>query len=114
MPFQLLKLDSSQLNLICPYCQSTVIDSAAEQYIQPCTHTLFVAMDLSFEYVSDVFESSLPHSVDDIHANDDQLNIFQEISQSNYPEFIMYQMNLGIHDLSRYVGFSAQAIVEGE
>lgn len=112
MSFQLLKLDSAQNNLHCPYCQHTVIDTTAEQYIQPCAHTLFVAMDLSFEYVSDVFETSLQRTVDDIHAHDDQLNIFQEISQSNYPQFVIYQMDLGIHDLSRYIGFTPQAIIE--
>lgn len=110
MPFQLLQVDHSQNNLYCPYCKNTVIDSTVEEYIQPCAHTLFVAMDLSFEYVSDTFEASLGRSVDDIHAHDDQLNIFQEISKSNYPEFVIYQMDLGIHELSRYIGFSAQTV----
>lgn len=110
MPFQLLKLDPTQNNLNCPHCQAIVLDTSAEEYIQPCVHTLFVAMDLSFEYVSDTFETSLSRTVDEIHAHDDQLNIFQEISQSNYPEFVIYQMDLGIHDLSRYIGFSSEKV----
>lgn len=111
MSFQLLKLDHTQPDLNCPYCKAAVIDSCAEDYIQPCAHTLFVAIDLSFEYVSDVFEASLSRTVDEIHAHDDQLNIFQEISQSRYTDFVVYQMDLGIHDLSRYVGFTTTAIV---
>ena len=109
MAYQIIPLSISALdNIACPHCQQNVIDWIQEQYIQPCEHTLFVAIDLSFEYVSDVFEASLQRSVDEIHAHDDQLNIFQEISQSTYPKFVIYQMDLGIHNLSRYIGFSDQ------
>lgn len=108
MSFQLLQVKNHQTNVNCPHCNCAVVDETAEQYIQPCEHTLFVALDVSFEYVSDVFEASLKHNVDEIHANDDQLNIFQEISQSNYAEFVIYQMDLGIHNLSRYIGFSGK------
>lgn len=106
MPFQLLQVKNHQTNVTCPYCHTAVLEESAEQYIQPCEHTLFVAIDLSFEYVSDVFEASLQRSVDEIHAHDDQLNIFQEISQSSYADFVIYQIDLGIHNLSRYIGFS--------
>ncbi|TCM66966.1 hypothetical protein EC844_1107 [Acinetobacter calcoaceticus] len=105
MTFQLIQVKNHQANVTCPYCQTDVIDWSEEQYLQPCDHTLFVAMDLSFEYVSDRFEETLPRSIDEIHAHDDQLNIYQEISQSSFAEFKLYKMDLGALGLSRYIGF---------
>jgi len=107
MTFQLIPVKNHQANVTCPYCQSDVIDWSQEQYLQPCVHTLFIAMDLSFEFVSDAFEASLPRSIDDIHAHDDQLNIFEEISQSSYSDYLIYKMDLGVAGLFRYVGLSA-------
>ena len=106
MTFQLIQVKNHQANVTCPYCQSAVIDWSQEQYLQPCAHTLFIAMDLSFEYASDVFEQTLPRSIDEIHANDDQLNIFDEICQSNYAEYLIYKMDLGVPGMSRYIGLS--------
>ena len=106
MTFQLIQVKNHQANVTCPYCESAVIDWSQEQYLQPCTHTLFIAMDLSFEYVSDLFEQTLPRSIDEIHANDDQLNIFDEITQSNYTDFLIYKMDLGVLGMSRYIGLS--------
>ncbi len=80
MPYQLIELNTPATeNLLCPHCQHAVIDWAEEQYIQPCEHTLFVAMDLGFEYASDVFEQSMPRSVDEIHAH------LHRLSQSRNP-----------------------------
>lgn len=108
MTFQLIQVKNHQANVTCPYCHTAVLDWSQEQYIQPCEHTLFVAMDVSFEYVSDVFENTLSRSIDDIHANDDQLNIFQEITQSSYPDYLIYKMDLGALGLSRYIGFGQE------
>lgn len=106
MTFQLIQVKNHQANVTCPYCQSAVIDWSQEQYLQPCAHTLFIAMDLSFEYASDVFEQTLPRSIDEIHANDDQLNIFDEICKSNHAEYLIYKMDLGVPGMSRYIGLS--------
>lgn len=68
-------------------------------------------MDLGFEYISDEFEATMPRSVDEIHAHDDQgLNIFNELSESNYPDYLIYKTSLGVvgdQDFYRYIGFSA-------
>lgn len=111
MPFQLITLENSQENVTCPHCQHAVIDWNEEQYLQPCIHTLFIAMDLGFEYISDEFEATMHRSVDEIHAHDDQgLNIFNELSESNYPDYLIYKTSLGVvgdQDFYRYIGFSA-------
>lgn len=112
MTFQLIQVKNHQANVTCPYCQSAVIDWSEDQYLQPCAHTLFIAMDLSFEYASDIFEKSLERSIDEIHANDDILNIFDEISKSNYPDFVIYKMDLGIPDMFRYIGLSPSALAD--
>ncbi|RZG75102.1 hypothetical protein [Acinetobacter sp. WCHAc060025] len=110
MAFQLITLENSQENVTCPHCQHAVIDWNEEQYLQPCEHTLFIAMDLGFEFIADEFESTMSRSVDEIHAHDDQgLNIFQELSNSSYPEFTMYKASLGAvggQEISRYIGFT--------
>lgn len=107
MAYQLIQVTDHQANVTCPHCGIAVINWSAEQYIQPCEHTLFVAMDVSFEYASDAFEQSLPRSIDEIHAHDDQLDMFKELTQSRIAEFIIYKMDLGALNLSRYVGFTA-------
>ncbi|AOA59969.1 hypothetical protein [Acinetobacter larvae] len=107
MSFQLIESDHMPEHVYCPHCQHAIINNDEVQYIQPCAHTLFIAMDLSFEFVSDVFEDSLPLSIDEIHGNDENLNIFTEITRSNYPDFVIYKFSLGLHDLSRYVGVAA-------
>ena len=92
-------------NIVCPHCQHAVVNWAEEQYVQPCEHVLFIAMDLGFEYISDEFEHSMARSVDDIHAHDDQLNMFAELTNSSYPNYVIYKSDLGAHNLYRYVGF---------
>ncbi|MEG0482942.1 MAG: hypothetical protein RR575_05670 [Acinetobacter sp.] len=107
MPFQLITLENYQENVTCPHCQHAVIDWNEEQYIQPCEHTLFIAMDLGFEYISDEFENTMQRSVDEIHAHDDQgLNILSELTHTTYPNYLIYKMSLGIEGYSRYVGFT--------
>lgn len=108
MPYQLIELNTPATeNLLCPHCKHAVINWAEEQYIQPCEHTLFVAMDLGFEFVADVFEQSMLRSVDDIHAHDDQLDMWLELTSSQYPQYLIYKTDLGVQDLSRYIGFTA-------
>ena len=92
-------------NITCPYCQHAVVNWAEEQYLQPCEHVLFIAMDLGFEYILDEFEHSMKRSVDDIHAHDDQLNMFAELTNSSYSNYVIYKSDLGAHNLYRYVGF---------
>lgn len=93
-------------SIACPHCQQWVIDWEQEQYIQPCEHTLFIAMDLGFEYIADEFEQSMSRTVDEIHAHDDQLDMRKEITETQYPEYLIYQTDLGAQGLSRYLGFT--------
>ena len=49
------------------------------------------------EYISDAFEATMQRSVDEIHAHDDQgLNIFNELSESSYPHYLIYKISLGV------------------
>ena len=108
MSYQLVQLEIQATdNIQCPHCQQQVIDWAEEQYVQPCEHTLFIAMDIGFEYITDEFEQSMRRTVDDLHANDDQVNVFAELAAAAYPEFMIYQSDLGIEGYSRYIGFTA-------
>lgn len=107
MAYQLIKLDIDATDsIICPHCQQHVIDWSEEQYIQPCEHVLFIAMDIGFEYITDVFEGTMRRGVDDLHAHDDLVNMLDEITASSYPEFIITQSDLGAEGYSRYVGFT--------
>lgn len=95
-------------NIACPYCAHNVIDWSKEQYIQPCEHALFIAMDIGFEYITDDFENTMRRGVDELHANDDLVNILDEIKASTYPAFIVTQSDLGVEGYSRYIGFTAR------
>lgn len=106
MAFQLIDLKNNQENVTCPHCQHAVLDWDQEQYIQPCEHTLFMAMDLGFEYISDEFESTMQRTVDEIHADDENSDVFTEISQSSYPDFVIYRSELGVEGMYRYIGFN--------
>ncbi len=108
MTYQLIQLEIQAIdNIQCPHCSQQVINWAEEQYIQPCEHTLFIAMDIGFEYITDEFEQSMRRTVDDLHANDDQVNVFAELTASSYPAFLIYQSDLGVQGYSRYTGFCA-------
>ena len=72
---------------------------------QPCEHTLFMAMDLGFEFIADRFEEVLAQSVDEIHE-DPSMNIYKTITQANYPNLQIYKADLGVEGMFRYVGFS--------
>lgn len=112
MAFQLIEINTTEQNVTCPYCHQAVLDWTQEQYIQPCEHTLFIAMDLGFEFISDAFEQSMPRSVDEIHANDEQgIHIFNEIYQATFTEYQMYKMDLGVEGLYRYIGFSPNEVI---
>ena len=105
MTYQLVELSNAAANICCPYCDQAVLDWEQEQYIQPCEHTLFMAMDLGFEFIADRFEESLSQSVDEIHE-DPNMNIFASVTQANYPEMQIYKADLGVESMFRYVGFS--------
>lgn len=107
MAFKLILLNDAQANVPCPHCQQAVINWQEEQYIQPCEHTLFIAMDLGFEYISDEFEATMPRTVDEIHADDENANIFEEITRSTLPEFVIYKSEVGVENIYRYIGFRA-------
>jgi len=49
----------------------------------------------------------MPRSVDDLHANDDQVNMLDEITQATYSNYLIYKSDLGIDGYFRYVGFTA-------
>ena len=108
MPYQLVELDIQATdNIACPHCHQDIINWQEEQYVQPCEHTLFIAMDIGFEYITDEFEQTMQHTVDDFHANDDQVNMFAELTTSTYPEFIILKSDLGVEGYSRYIGLTA-------
>ncbi|MCH7312925.1 hypothetical protein [Acinetobacter sp. ANC 3882] len=105
MSYQLINIVDATQNIHCPFCQHAVLDWQQEQYIQPCEHTLFMAMDLGFEFIADRFEEVLPQSVDEIHE-DPNMNIFASVSQAHYADMHIYKADLGVEGLFRYVGFS--------
>lgn len=108
MSYQWIQLNqTASESIACPHCQHFVIDMSQEQYIQPCEHNLFIAMDLGFEYITDEFEATMSRSVDDIHAHDDQLDMRKEITETTYAQYVIYQIDLGVQGLSRYLGFVA-------
>ncbi|ESK55996.1 hypothetical protein [Acinetobacter tjernbergiae] len=105
MSYQLINIVDATQNILCPFCQHAVLDWQQEQYIQPCEHTLFMAMDLGFEFIADRFEAILPQSVDEIHE-DLSMNIYETITQADYPNMQIYKADLGVEGMFRYVGFS--------
>ena len=105
MTYSLIELGDATANIDCPYCQQSVVDWTQEQYIQPCEHTLFIAMDLGFEFVADRFEIAMSQSVDEIHE-DPNMNIFASVSQTNYPDIQIYKADLGVEGMFRYIGLS--------
>ncbi|MHA3981986.1 hypothetical protein [Acinetobacter venetianus] len=105
MSFQLIEVADATVNILCPYCHHAVLDWNQEQYIQPCEHTLFMAMDLGFEFIADRFEEVLPQSVDEIHE-DPNMNVFACVSQANYSDMQIFKADLGVEGMYRYVGFS--------
>ena len=111
MNFQLIELNiQADSNIACPHCQQNIIDWSEEQYVQPCLHTLFVAFDLGFEYVSDAYEATMLRSVDEIHAHDDQINLMEDLKQARYPDYVVYKSDLGAAGMYRYIGISAKAL----
>lgn len=105
MSYQLIHIADATQNITCPFCQQAVLDWEQEQYIQPCEHTLFMVMDLGFEFIADHFDEVLSQSVDEIHE-DPNMNIFATVSQANYPEMQIFKADLGVEGMFRYVGFS--------
>ena len=108
MAYSLIELSDAQANVVCPHCAHAVINWNEEQYLQPCEHTLFIAMDLGFEYISDEFETTMPRTVDEIHADDDNSHIFTEITRSKLNNFLILKTELGVENLSRYIGIQNQ------
>lgn len=106
MAYTLIEIANPQENIQCPHCQQAVIDWNEEQYLQPCEHTLFIAMDLGFEFISDEFESTMLRTVDEIHADDENSDVFTEISQSKWENFLIFKSALGVENLNRYIGFT--------
>ncbi len=105
MTYQLINVIDATQNIACPYCHQAVLDWEQEQYVQPCEHTLFMEMDLGFEFIADRFEDVLTQSVDEIHE-DPSMNIYKTITQANYPNLQIYKADLGVEGMFRYVGFS--------
>ncbi|WOE31881.1 MULTISPECIES: hypothetical protein [unclassified Acinetobacter] len=109
MSCQVIKLDIQATDdVVCPHCKHRVIDWSNEQYIQPCQHVLFIAMDIGFEYITDEFETTMSRCVDELHEHDDQVVILDELKASTYPDFLILQSDLGVQGYSRYSGFIAK------
>ncbi|PJG42850.1 hypothetical protein XA39_10715 [Acinetobacter tandoii] len=102
---QIIEIDSADSNICCPICQHAVVDWSKEQYIQPCEHTLFIAMDLGFEFVSDRFEQKMSRSVDEIH-DDETANVYAEIMKVDFEQAILVRSELGVENMYRYTGFA--------
>lgn len=102
MSFKLKELDNATENVLCPICKHMALNWSEEQYIQPCEHTAFIALDLGFEYVADFFEDEMQSSVDEIH--DQSLNVFDAITTAHC-NLRIYKMPLGVANYNRYVGF---------
>ncbi len=105
MPYQLIELNDASANIECPLCKQAIIDWAQEQYIQPCEHTLFIAMDLGFEFVADRFEDGMNQNVDELHE-DPNMNVFEALTTTTYENLIILKSDLGVENLFRYVGVS--------
>ena len=105
MSYQLVELQNAAVNILCPICKLAVIDWTQEQYVQPCEHTLFIAMDLGFEFVADRFEECMTQNVDELHENPD-MNIFESITTTPYKNLTILKADLGVDGLYRYVGIS--------
>ena len=107
MPYQLVELDIQATdNIACPHCHQDIINWQEEQYVQPCEHTLVIAMDIGFEYITDEFEQTMRKTVDELHANDDVVNMFEEITTSTYPNYLILKSDLGAAGYSRYIGLT--------
>ncbi len=105
MTYQLINLDIAPTqNIHCPHCHVAIVDWSVEQYVQPCEHVLFIAMDIGFEYMTDFFEEKMRRCVDDLHENDDQVNIFAEITTANYDDYLILKSDLGVAGYFRYIG----------
>ncbi|HGP3326681.1 hypothetical protein J7D37_10360 [Acinetobacter baumannii] len=105
MSYQLVELENATANVICPICKLAVIDWTQEQYVQPCEHTVFIAMDLGFEFVADRFEEVMNQNVDELHE-DPNMNIFDAITTTPYKNLTILKADLGVDGLFRYVGIS--------
>ena len=105
MSYQLVELKDATANILCPICKLAVIDWSQEQYVQPCEHTLFIAMDLGFEFVADRFEESMTQNVDELHE-DPNMNVFEAITSTSYKNLTILKSDLGVDGLFRYVGIS--------
>ncbi|AZN69009.1 hypothetical protein DX910_12900 [Acinetobacter haemolyticus] len=107
MTYQLFEVSDASANISCPYCDQAVLDWTQEQYIQPCEHTLFMAMDLGFEFIADRFEAALSQSVDEIH-DDPNMNIYATVTQAKYLNMQIFKADLGVEGMFRYIGFSKE------
>ena len=105
MTYQLINVIDATQNIACPYCHQAVLDWEQEQYVQPCEHTLFMAMDLGFEFVSDRFEQKMSRSVDEIH-DDETANVYAEIMKVDFEQAILVRSELGVENMYRYTGFA--------
>lgn len=51
------RIELSEVTLHCPFCGHLVLNNEPDvdfdQYLSPCEHTLFIAHDEGFEYLSD-------------------------------------------------------------
>ena len=105
MSYHLIEVTDASANVHCPHCQQAVVNLANEEYIQPCKHTLFIALNIGFEYVADRFEKLLPKSVDELHEDLEQ-DIFKIVSAVNINDMTIVKSDLGVMDMFRYTGFS--------
>ena len=105
MHYQLIELNDASANIECPLCKHAIIDWAQEHYLQPCEHTLFIAMDLGFEFIADRFEECMNQNVDELHE-DPNMNVFEALTTSDYENLTILKSDLGVENLFRYVGIS--------
>ena len=94
-------------NVSCPHCQHSVIDWQQEQYVQPCVHTAFIAMDFGFEYASDEFEAHMPVSIDELHESP-KIDIPALLLGMPAPKLTILKADLGLEGMFRYIGFYSE------
>lgn len=104
MHYQLIEFGNVHPDIMCPFCRQTVVHQHLVMAEQLCSHVLFVAMDLGFEFVSHSFEASLPLSIDDLHAQDNP-DIWGSLLQSNLTDVQLIKSPLGVANLYHYLGF---------
>lgn len=97
-----------EVSIHCPFCGALVKDmseDAAEHY-QPCPHTLFLAHDEGFEYMSDRAAASLGvNSIDEAMEREESIDELTDLIK--VPDSVKFAAYVGPPGgFGDYVGFA--------